>query len=138
MLVFYLFLFLSNFSLLNKKYEKEENLCNLIEKDKYMYALVEILGKQYKAEEGKVLLVDRIPQEAGSSYEISKVLAVVDGEKAVFGTPCVENAKVLATVGEEVKGDKVKVYKFRRRKGYRRTQGHREKYTQITINKIEC
>ncbi len=103
-----------------------------------MYALVEILGKQYKAEEGAVLLVDRIPQEAGSSYEISKVLAVVDGENAVFGTPCVENAKVLATVGEEVKGDKVKVYKFRRRKGYRRTQGHREKYTQITINKIEC
>ncbi len=101
-----------------------------------MYALVEILGKQYKAEEGAVLLVDRIPQEAGSSYEISKVLAVVDGENATFGTPCVEGAKVLATVGEEVKGDKVKVYKFHRRKGYRRTQGHREKYTQLTINQI--
>ena len=81
-----------------------------------MYALVEILGKQYKAEEGAVLLVDRLPLEAGASYEIEKV---------------------LATVGEEVKGDKVKVYKFHRRKGYRRTHGHREKYTQITINKIE-
>ena len=96
-----------------------------------MYALVEILGKQYKAEEGAVLIVDRLPLEAGASYEIDKVLAVVDGENAKFGTPCV------ATVGEEVKGDKVKVYKFRRRKGYRRTQGHREKYTKITINKIE-
>ena len=81
-----------------------------------MYALVEILGKQYKAEEGAVLIVDRLPLEAGASYEIDKV---------------------LATVGEEVKGDKVKVFKFRRRKGYRRTQGHREKYTKITINKIE-
>ena len=81
-----------------------------------MYALVEILGKQYKAEEGAVLIVDRLPLEAGASYEIDKV---------------------LATVGEEVKGDKVKVFKFHRRKGYRRTQGHREKYTKITINKIE-
>ena len=81
-----------------------------------MYALVEILGKQYKAEEGAVLLVDRLPLEAGASHVIDKV---------------------LATVGEEVKGDKVKVFKFHRRKGYRRTQGHREKYTKITINKIE-
>lgn len=102
-----------------------------------MYALVEILGKQYKAEEGKVLTVDRLNMEEGSSYEIEKVLALVDGDNAKFGTPCVENAKVTATVGEEIKGDKVKVYKFNKRKGYRRTQGHREKYTKITINKIE-
>ena len=102
-----------------------------------MYALVEILGKQYRAEEGKTLLVDLIDQEEGSSYEITNVLAVVDGENAKFGTPYVEGAKVLATVGGMVKGDKVKVYKFHRRKGYRRTQGHREKYTNLTIGKIE-
>ena len=102
-----------------------------------MYALVEILCKQYKAEEGSVLLVDRLPLEAGASYESEKVLAIVDGDSAKFGTPYVEGAKVVATVGEEVKGGKVKVYKFHRRKGYRRTQGHREKYTTITINKIE-
>ena len=87
-----------------------------------MYALVEILGKQYKAEEGKKLVVDRIKQEAGSSYEIEKVLAIVDGESAKFGTPYIEGAKVSATVGEEVKGEKIKVYKFRKRKGYRRTK----------------
>lgn len=102
-----------------------------------MYALVEILGKQYKAVEGEVLLVDRLPLEAGSSYESEKVLAIVDNENAKFGAPYVEGAKVVATVGEEVKGDKVKVYKFHRRKGYRRTQGHREKYTKLTITKIE-
>lgn len=103
-----------------------------------MYALVEILGKQYKAEVGAVLLVDRLPLEEGSSYEIDKVLAVVDGDNAKFGTPYVEGAKITATVVEEVKGDKVKVFKFHRRKGYRRTQGHREKYTKITINTINA
>ncbi len=102
-----------------------------------MYALVEILGKQYKAEEGKKLVVDKLSLEEGSSYEIGKVLAVVDGENARFGAPYVEGAKVLATVGNEFRGEKVKVYKFRRRKGYRRTQGHRETYTTITVDKIE-
>ncbi len=102
-----------------------------------MYALVEILGRQYKAEEGAKLVVDKLSLEEGSSYEIEKVLAVVDGENARFGAPYVEGAKVTATVGSEFRGEKVKVYKFRRRKGYRRTQGHRETYTTITINKIE-
>ena len=103
-----------------------------------MYALVEILGKQYKAENGKVLFVDRLSEEEGSSYETEKVLAIVDGENARFGTPYVAGAKVSFTVGEEVKGDKVKVYKFHRRKGYRRTQGHRQKYTKLTVASINA
>lgn len=102
-----------------------------------MYALVEILGKQYKAEEGAQLQVDLLSKEEGSSFETDKVLAVIDGDKAKFGTPYVEGAKITATVGSEVKGEKVKVYKFHRRKGYRRTQGHRQNYTLLTINKIE-
>ena len=120
-----------------------------------MYALVEIKGKQYKAVEGETLQVDLLNMEEGASYETDKVLAVVDGENAKFGTPYVAGAKVVATVakfgtpyvagakvvatvGSEVKGEKVKVYKFHRRKGYRRTQGHREQYTMITINKINA
>ena len=103
-----------------------------------MYALVEIKGKQYKAVEGETLQVDLLNMEEGASYETDKVLAVVDGENAKFGTPYVSGAKVVATVGSEVKGEKVKVYKFHRRKGYRRTQGHREQYTMITINKINA
>ena len=75
-----------------------------------MYALVEILGKQYKAEEGKELVVDKLSMEEGSSYEIEKVLAVVDGDVAKFGAPYVEGAKVTATVGSEFMGEKVKVY----------------------------
>ena len=103
-----------------------------------MYALVEIKGKQYKAVEGETLQVDLLNMEEGASYETDKVLAVIDGENAKFGTPYVAGAKVVATVGSEVKGEKVKVYKFHRRKGYRRTQGHREQYTMITINKINA
>ena len=72
-----------------------------------------------------------------SSIRLLKVRHV-DGENAKFGTPYVAGAKVVATVGSEVKGEKVKVYKFHRRKGYRRTQGHREQYTMITINKINA
>ena len=76
-----------------------------------MYALVEILGKQYKAVEGETLQVDLLSLAEGSAYETDKVLAVVDGDKATFGTPYVAGAKVVATVGSEVKGDKVKVNK---------------------------
>ena len=102
-----------------------------------MYALVVIKGKQYKAVEGETLQVDLLNMEEGASYETDKVLAVVDGENAKFGTPYVAGAKVVATVGSEVKGEKVKVYKFHRRKGYRRTQGHREQYQEITFSKVQ-
>ncbi|MGP1418875.1 MAG: 50S ribosomal protein L21 [Sphaerochaetaceae bacterium] len=103
-----------------------------------MYALVEILGKQYKAEVGKTIQVDRINKPAGENVEYETVLAVVDGENARFGTPYVEGAKVVASLEEEIKGDKVRVYKFKRRKGYRRTQGHREKYSLIKISAINA
>ncbi|NLZ68730.1 MAG: 50S ribosomal protein L21 [Spirochaetales bacterium] len=103
-----------------------------------MYALVEILGKQYKAVEGETLQVDKLSMEENAPYEIEKVLAVVTDNDAKFGTPYVEGAKVSATVKGDVKGDKIKVYKFHKRKGYRRTQGHREQYSLITINKIEA
>ncbi len=102
-----------------------------------MYALVEIKGRQYKAEEGKRILVDLLHLEEGSTYSTDKVLAVVDGDSAKFGTPYVEGAVVEATVGPVKKGEKVKVYKFHRRKGYRRTQGHREQYQEITFSKVQ-
>ncbi|MHC1693555.1 MAG: 50S ribosomal protein L21 [Sphaerochaetaceae bacterium] len=103
-----------------------------------MYALVEILGKQYKAQEGATLKVDKIDMEAGKELEFDTVVAIADGENSVFGKPFVEGAKVVATLGEIVKGDKIKVFKFHRRKGYRRTQGHREKYSLITVKEIKA
>ncbi|MCH3917067.1 MAG: 50S ribosomal protein L21 [Spirochaetia bacterium] len=102
-----------------------------------MYALVEILGKQYKVVEGDTIQVDLLNQENGAKLEYDSVLAIVDENGATFGAPYVSGAKVLATVADElVKGDKIKVYKFHRRKGYRRTQGHRQKYSLIKIDQI--
>lgn len=103
-----------------------------------MYALVEILGKQYKAQEGATLKVDKIDMESGKELEFDTVVAIADGEKSVFGTPYVEGAKVVATLGDVVKGEKIKVFKFHRRKGYQRTQGHRQKYSMLTINEIKA
>ncbi len=103
-----------------------------------MYALVEILGKQYKAQEGATLKVDKIDMESGKELEFDTVVAIADGENSVFGTPYVEGAKVVATLGDIVKGTKIKVFKYHRRKGYRRTQGHREKYSMLTIKEIKA
>ncbi|MFA5513828.1 MAG: 50S ribosomal protein L21 [Sphaerochaetaceae bacterium] len=102
-----------------------------------MYALVEILGKQYKVQEGAVLKVDKMNVDSGEEVEFDSVMAIADGEKSLFGTPYVEGAKVVATVGETLKDKKIKVFKFNRRKGYRRTQGHRQNYSMLTIKAIK-
>lgn len=101
-----------------------------------MYALVEIQGKQYKAEEGSVLTVDKIDNETGATLEFDSVLMVADGEKTTVGTPYVKNAKVTAVLEDQVKGNKIMVFKFKRRKGYKRKQGHRQQYTQLLIKEI--
>ncbi len=103
-----------------------------------MYALVEILGKQYKAEEGKDIQVDLVDAEIGAELTYNSVLALVDDKKAKFGAPYVKGASVVATLKADIKADKVRVYKFERRKGYRRTQGHRQQYSILTINKINA
>ncbi len=103
-----------------------------------MYALVEILGKQYKAEVGKDVQVDLVKAEIGAQVTYESVLAIVDGSNAKFGAPYVKGASVVATLKSNFKDDKVRVYKFHRRKGYRRTQGHREQYSILTINSINA
>jgi large subunit ribosomal protein L21 len=102
----------------------------------YMYALVEIQGKQYKAQEGAVLTVDKIDQEAGKDLEFDSVLMVADGEKTTVGTPYVKGAKIKAQLEEQVKGKKVVVLKFKKRKGYKRKQGHRQQYTKLLVTEI--
>ena len=101
-----------------------------------MYVLIEILGKQYKAEEGAVLKVDKINKETGETLEFDSVLMVRDGETTKIGSPYVKGAKVSATLEDQVKGDKIVIFKFKRRKGYRRKQGHRQGYSLIKVNKI--
>ncbi|MCG8452051.1 MAG: 50S ribosomal protein L21 [Spirochaetales bacterium] len=101
-----------------------------------MYALVEIKGKQYKVEKGSLIKVDLLGEEAGSTVEFDKVLMLSGEDSPKIGTPYVDGAKIKATVGESVKGTKVNVLKFKRRKGYHRTQGHRQQYTLIKVNEI--
>jgi large subunit ribosomal protein L21 len=101
-----------------------------------MYAVIEINGKQYRAEQGKTLKVDRIESEAGATLSFDKVL-LLSGESGVtVGTPYVAGAQVKAVVDSEVKADKVIVFKYKPKKDYRRTQGHRQRYTVLQVREI--
>ena len=102
-----------------------------------MYALVEIKVKQYKAVKGSVLKVDRYDSAVGDSLEFDTVLLVSDENGTKVGAPYVAGAKVTATIGETVKDKKVIVFKKKRRKGYKKTQGHRQKYTMLTVEDIK-
>ncbi len=103
-----------------------------------MYAIVEINGQQFKVEEGKKLFVNRLKDaEAGKTVEFDKVL-LVDNEGAVtVGAPTVEGAKVVVeVVNPLVKGDKVIVFKMKRRKDYRKKNGHRQQFTEVVIKQV--
>ena len=103
-----------------------------------MHAIIETGGKQYKVAEGDTLFIEKLNAEAGEAVTFDKVLAVVDGDKATFGTPVVEGAKVEANVVKNGKGKKVMIFKYNPKKGYRRRQGHRQPYTKVTIGKIKA
>ncbi len=95
-------------------------------------------GKQYRVSEGDEIFVEKLDAAIGDSVKFDQVLAVVDGENAKFGTPVVEGASVSANVIKQVKAPKVRVYKMKPKKGYRRTQGHRQPYTKVQIVSIEA
>jgi len=102
-----------------------------------VYAIFEDGGRQYKASPGDKVYVDiRDLAEGQDTLEFGQVLAVGEGEDARIGQPLVEGAKVVAKIEGEIKGHKIDVIKFRRRKNYRRKQGHRQKHIQVTISEI--
>ena len=101
-----------------------------------MYAIVEIAGQQFKVEKDKKLFVHRLDAEAGDSVDFEKVLLVDNDGKIAVGTPTVKGAKVTAKVLDQVKGDKVIVFKKKRRKGYKKSNGHRQQFTQIQVETI--
>ena len=105
-----------------------------------MYAIVEINGQQFKAEEGKKLFVNHIKDaEEGKAVEFDKVLLVDNNGTVTVGAPTVEGAKVVAeVVAPLVKGDKVVVFKMKRRKDYRKKNGHRSHFTQVEIKSINA
>jgi large subunit ribosomal protein L21 len=101
-----------------------------------MYAIVEIAGQQFKVENEKKLYVHLLEAAEGDSVDFDKVLLVDNDGKVAVGTPTVNGAKVTAKVLEHVKGDKVLVFKKKRRKGYKKLNGHRQQFTQIQIESI--
>jgi large subunit ribosomal protein L21 len=101
-----------------------------------MYALVEIKGKQYKAEKGSVLKIDRVVEVKGESLNFDSVLMLRDEEAVKVGTPYVEGAQVTVTVEEHGRDKKVIVNKFKKRKNYRRKQGHRQQFTLVRVEDI--
>jgi large subunit ribosomal protein L21 len=100
-----------------------------------MYALVEFKGKQYKAEKGAVLKVDRIDAEPGSAVDIDSVL-LVSGDSVTVGDPYVQGARVTAVVEGHGKDGKIIVFKYKPKKDYRRKQGHRQQYSLIKVEDI--
>jgi large subunit ribosomal protein L21 len=100
-----------------------------------MYALVEFKGKQYKAEKGALLKVNKIDAEPGTALDIDTVL-LVSGDTVTVGSPYVQGAKVSATVESHGKDDKIVVFKYKPKKDYRRKQGHRQQYSIIKIGEI--
>jgi len=101
-----------------------------------MYALVEILGKQYKAEKDAVLKIDKVDAENGSVLEFDSVLLLNNDGKVKVGNPYVKGVKISTTIEDHRKDKKVTIIKFKRRKGYRRKQGHRQNYTYVKVNEI--
>lgn len=102
-----------------------------------MYAIIATGGKQYKVSEGDVIRVEKLGVEAGEKYTFDQVLAVSDGGLTV-GTPTVDGASVEATVMGDGKARKVIVYKYKRKTGYHKKNGHRQQYTQVQIDKINA
>ena len=102
-----------------------------------MYAIIESCGKQYKVAEGDVVFFEKLDVEEGKKVTFDKVILVSNDGKIEVGTPNVKGVKVEGKVVSHGKGKKILVYKYKAKKNYRRTQGHRQPYTKVEITKIK-
>ena len=101
-----------------------------------MYAVIKTGGKQYRVAPGEKIKIEQIPADVGSQIVLDQVLMVAEGESVKVGTPLVDGAKVSATVLAHGRGQKLRIFKMRRRKHYQKTQGHRQNYTEIRVDAI--
>ena len=102
-----------------------------------MYAIIESCGKQYKVTEGDVVFFEKLDVEEGKKVTFDNVVLVSDDKKVEVGAPYVKGVKVEGKVVSHGKGKKILVYKYKAKKNYRRTQGHRQPYTKVEITKIK-
>jgi large subunit ribosomal protein L21 len=103
-----------------------------------MYAVVKTGGKQYRVQEGDVLRVEKLPGDVGAEIAFDDILLFSDGENLQVGTPNLDNIAVIGHIVEQGKAPKIIVFKYKRRKRYRRKQGHRQPYTAIKIDSIQA
>jgi large subunit ribosomal protein L21 len=101
-----------------------------------MYAVIRSGGKQYRVSQGGSLRVEKLSGEVGSSITLDDVLMIAGEGDVKIGTPTVDGAQITGTIVAQGRGDKIRVFKMKRRKGYRRTQGHRQDYTEIRVDEI--
>jgi large subunit ribosomal protein L21 len=101
-----------------------------------VYAIIESGGKQYRVEPGAVVTLERIPGEVGTQVELDRVLLVSDGSTVKVGQPTVAGAKVISQIVAQTRGEKIDVFKFKRRKKYRRKTGHRQELTEVRVAEI--
>ena len=101
-----------------------------------MFAIINIAGKQFRVEEGDQIKVPHLSTDVGKSLAFDKVLLINDGKKVQLGSPLLSNASISATVVEHGRGRKIRIFKKKRRKGYRRNNGHRQNYSLIKIDSI--
>ncbi len=104
----------------------------------HMFAVVTIAGQQFKVEQDQEIFVHKLDANEGDQLNFDQVLLITDGDSTSVGTPVVKSASVGATVLEHAKGDKVIVFKKKRRKGYKVKNGHRQSFTKIKINSISA
>jgi large subunit ribosomal protein L21 len=102
-----------------------------------MYAVIETGGKQYRVSAGDTVDIEKLPFEIGSELELNRVLAVSQDSGQMLAGSELSGAKVLATIVEHGRGDKIRVFKFKRKKQYRRTIGHRQDFTRIKVTGIQ-
>ena len=102
-----------------------------------MYAVIRTGGKQYRVSKGELLQVEKINGEVGQSVEFTEVLMVANGERIEIGRPVLSDTKVVGEIVEQRKGKKIVIFKSKRRKGYRKKQGHRQQYTILKIKEIQ-
>jgi large subunit ribosomal protein L21 len=102
-----------------------------------VYAIVKTGGKQYRVSKGDTIYVERLETAVGQQVKLEEVLLVADGDTLRVGAPKVAQAAVLGTVVEQDRDAKIRVFKFKKRKHYRRTRGHRQSYTALKIDSIE-
>ena len=101
-----------------------------------MYVIVDIQGQQFKVTQDQKLFVHRINAEEGSEVEFPNVMLIDNGGAITIGTPTVDGAKVIVEILSHVKGDKVLVFKKKRRKGYRKLNGHRQQFSEVIVKQI--